>query len=220
MSGVIKEIVSNLLIKSQGIQGSGLTQPSLSIDNDPVNVAVGALTTVVSKSVLDNLPLNYTVSNNSHTITVAGTVVNSSASSVTSTNQVTLQNIGDTLTITSSITLEHATDEDLVLTATKVIAAVDTLTFGFGPDINGYSEVGLSIQPETNVDFDVTTVDGRLYIGMGTSNSLSHVSIEGAIALMVSDFTLYTQGNRKVYKLNWHSLYNNAGIKKFKIYLV
>jgi len=210
-------IISELVYRTDS--GSLFSGPYLEVSSDLLfnNQAPFTLNGSVSfTSILKNIPSGYTVKANTHTISYPIVVPDSigSVSTLIGTPvNVVFSTIGDTFTVLASITLEHTTDPDIVITKSFTITAVGAIYFGSKATNNNFTLVGLSstayVEENQKVLLPVSS-NHYIYFAFPTGSILPlFIRDRNGLVLDLSDFTQTTILGYNYLVLNWSTSITN-----------
>jgi len=215
--------ISELIYRLDSATSTNTYSPNLVITNSlgqntvPENYN-GAVTFT---STLVNIPSGYTVKASTHILTFPNATPAVTTSAITSggTTTMILGAIPSTFIVTSAITIEHATDPDILLTGSQTITAVLPIyygvkTFQVTPDIVGLSEISSS-----EVQFSlISTSVGRLNIVIPTATgTMLSVTDHNGLIIPVSDFLKTTIVGFDHYVLIYDTQLTGTNIKTFTI---
>jgi len=167
-----------------------------------------------------NIPLGYSVKANSHIISYPAAVdyIGSDASITGTPVSVVLGVAGSTFTVTSTVTLEHSTDPDIVLNQTFIITAVLPMYYGFKAYSATPDFTGLLRTASTETQFQlISTSLNRMYIVLpdNIANLVSVTDPNGFIFRVASDFTKINSGGFNYYILNYDTILTGTNVKNF-----
>jgi len=178
---------------------------------------------VIFTSTVNNIPSGYSIQASSHVMSYPNgdpdTVSSSSPMAGPSTN-VILGVVGSTFVVTSTVTLEHATDPDIVLSDTFTITSVLPIYYGVKTAEAIPTTTGLDQISSANNQFSLTsTVVGRMYIVLPSTLSalLSVSGPNGLTYTVANDFTLIMQGSLNYYILNYDTQLTGTNVKLFTL---
>ena len=170
-----------------------------------------------------NMPTGYTVKVSTHIITmpIAPISVISSNSISTATNySVNIGGtVGATFVVSSTVTLEHASDPDLILTDTYTVTSVLPICYGVKVYDVSPTISTLSTQSSDALSFNLTTtILGRLLIAIPTGDDdLIALQDSNGNVWPVSDFTMTTVTDHEIWQLNYDTQFTGAYIKTLTI---
>ena len=174
-------------------------------------------------SVVTNIPTGYTVKADSHIITTPTapiTTTGSTASLDTASHSVILGAVDSTYVVTSTVTLEHNTEADIVVNGTYTITSILPMYFGVKSYSASPDETSLTAQESSASSFIMTSSSiGRIYVVLPTSIA-DLVSITGPSGLLYSianDFSVITSGSFKYYQLNHDTQLTGSNEKTFTL---
>jgi len=130
---IYDSIISELILRLAAVDAATTTYLSISNSLSSQEVYAGFSGTVSFTSTVNNMPTGYSVSGTTHTLNYPVSPTQETSSSFTfggSNVSVSLATIGDTFTVTSSVTLSHATLADISLTGTTTISATTPIYMG------------------------------------------------------------------------------------------
>lgn len=222
---IYDKIVSELILRSLPAGGSGSSNlpvlvVSSSLPSD--QVPVGFSGNVAFTSEVLNIPSGYSVDPNSHVITYPTATSPTTGSTALLTGPslpVALVSLGNTFTVTSTITLVSVTGPNIVLTGSVTLVAVAPGYYGVVPYSPTPTLAGLSTFASTVPVFSmVSTGVGRLLIALPTgSPTVLTVSQSTGLIYPVSDFTVTISGGYDYYQLNYDTQLTGANIKTFTL---
>ena len=216
----ISELILRLDNNNAGTNNSPRLSISSSIGSTGVVENYNNPAVVFTSEVL-NVPAGYTVKSSTHVISYPIAVPDTVGSSTTLSGpgvSVIVGAVGSTYTVTTSVTLEHNTEVDIVLAGTIVIASASPMYYGVKAYSGTPDITALSIGASTETSFSMTTsIVGRIYIVLpiGLPALTSVVDPNGYI-YPISDFTSIIVGSLVYYQLSYDTQLTGAYQKTFK----
>lgn len=160
-------------------------------------------------SEIKNVPTGYTVKANTHIMTYSNSVITDTGSStilVGSAISTSFAVIGNTMTVTGTITLEKAANPDIVVPATFVVTAAASIFSGTKATNNSFNTTGLSssVYSTSNpkVSLNGTTIYPYFAIPAAMTQPIYFRDQNGDI-IPITDFTMTNSGSYNYYVLNW-----------------
>jgi hypothetical protein len=203
--------------------GGGITKLVLSVNAASIDVTFPYNSNHVFTSQLVNIPSGYSITTSSHVISYPNAVdtVGSAPSISGGAVPVILGALNDTYIVTSTVTLEHATEPDIILTDSITITAVASLYYGVTTYTALPTIAGLAETNSTASTFILTSSSlGRLLIGIPVAlPPLLSVTDNNGLVFPISDFTVTTAeaGTINMYQLNYDTIFSGSNIKEFTL---
>lgn len=209
---IISELAYRLASSAALYTGPYLEISSNLLFNNQAPFTLNQLVTFTSE--VKNIPLGYTVKANTHEITYPIMVMPDNGSAVTLTGSpvtVIFSTVGDTFVVSVTVTLEHATDPDIVITSTFTITAVGSIYFGSRVVDNDFTLPGLTSTVALELNQKVyfaPAVNNYLYFVFpsGTNPPLFFRDQNGlVIDADTNNFTITSFGGYTYMVLNWNT---------------
>ena len=215
--------ISELIYRLDDASISNSASPSLVITNslgqstvpENYNGPVTFTTTAI------NIPLGYTVTASSHVLTFPNATppVTGSTDVVAGATVMILGAVGSTFVVTSTITLEHATDPDIILNGSQTITSVLPIYYGIKPFEVTPDTTSLSEISSQENQFDMTNSSiGRLNVVIPTATgNMVSVTDHNGLVIPLSSFLKTTIGSFDHYVLVYDTQLTGTNIKTFTI---
>jgi hypothetical protein len=216
-------IISELILRLEASDIEGGPTLTLVSSLDSPLVPTNFNENVIFTSILTNIPTGYSITASSHVITyptMDPPTVGSDSVVSGSPTPVILGSVGSTFVVTSTITLEHATESDIILNAIYTITTVEPTYFGVKAFSLTPDTIGLDTIASTSNTFQMTTsILGRLYVvtPLGVDPIISITDHNGLVYTIADDFTVSTSGGFTYYILNYDTQLTGTNIKTFTI---
>lgn len=224
-SNIYDRFLTEIFFRLSGTTAaSRLVSTTLTISGGNTDFVAGYSANHTFTSEVINIPPGYSVKANGNVIvTQLGTYTGSSAAFTTPNVLISLPDVGNEFVVTSTVTLEHDTEDDIVLTRTITLRAVTSVYFG----VKAYSAtptlVDLDQSVTTTGTFTLTSTGlGRLLIAL-PAGSLPLVSITdpNGLTILVSAFTTHTNVvGYTIYQLTYDTIFTGSSEKIFTLNFV
>jgi len=223
-NNVYDRFLTEIFFRLSDTTTASLASLTLDISGGITQFVAGYSDSHTFSSTVNNIPVGYTVSANSHTVTTpSGTATGSGSTVTTPSTTIILPLVGNSITITSTVTLVHDTLDDIVLNATLDLAAVTSLYFGVKDYASNPTLTDLTETISTTNEFTLTSTNlGRLLIAIPSNiltpllsvadnnglvipggNFTTHIDVSGFVIYQLKYNTIFTGNNQKVFKLNF-----------------
>jgi hypothetical protein len=218
--------ISELILRAAATASASIGAAALTITNSTNSnqVQAGYNGNMTFTSTLTNIPAGYTISGTTHVITYPTAIPTTTGSTSILTGpsvNVILGAVGSVFTVTSSVTLVHATLPNIIVNGSQTITSVLPIYYGIKPYEAAPTITGLSQIANSATSFPMTTsVVGRMFVAIDTSITTPMVSLtgpNGLIYTVANDFTLTLSGSYNFYQLNYDTQLTGTNIKTFTI---
>lgn len=214
-------IISELILRIAALTTANTTFLSITNSIGSNEVPVGFGGNIIFTSTVENMPTGYTISGTTHTINYpSGAPTTGSSNPLSGPSiAVALASLGDTYTVTSTVTITDGVTP-IILNATHVITAVSPAYFGVQPYSVTPTTSALTAMANTSNQFSMTNSGiGRLVLALplGSPSPVTISDQNGLVYVVANDFSLVTNGGYNFYQLNYDTQLTGANVKLFTI---